>query len=787
MHEVGFKSYALEDDGLRLKGLYFQAKIGLVKAAGKLAWRICVWHRLEDAQKTSWVVQGTQAQPFAVGSTSQGLRLEAPEIPALELRLEPFGFCWNGLEATELEAHRFHELGKSGVRSPAGWTAFHEVNDGLPVGAGLSLLLKETPQRRYFGLGERTGWLDKKGRTWTNWNTDDPNHLPDADPLYQAHPFVMGFEDGAAWGLYLDETWRTVFDLASVEAEQSIVHTDGPTFDLYLIPGPSPKEVLQAYTALVGRASLPPLWALGYHQCRYSYAHQDLALEIAKEYRQHGLPLDALWLDIDYMEGFKVFTFSPHRFPNPKALAASLEQLGIKLVTIVDPGVKKEAGYAVYEEGHQQGFFVQSHRDEELVGSVWPNPAVWPDFSRPEVREWWGGWQGFYLQNGVAGIWNDMNEPAAFTVEGHTLQPTNRTLPHTARQGDRFHAEVHNLYGLNMCQATQQGLQQLDPHRRPFILTRSGFAGIQRHAFVWSGDNHAYWEHLEGSLPMLLNLGLSGVPFVGADIGGFSADSSGELLARWTWLGVFYPFMRNHSGKTSRRQEPWSFGEPWLSHIRTALEWRYRLLPYLYTLTHQASQIGLPPMRAMVLEFPHEVETQAQHDQFMFGEALLVAPALRPQQRSRQVYLPQGHWTHLFSGQSYEGGRYLSTPTPYDQIPLFLRAGYALPLTAAHAHTSDAWWPHITWHLGLAWGQPSPIQGQLYQDEGQGHAPGTLGQLHGHYEGQTLRLSTQGMLGHHRLRLYQVPLPQSCNTPYSYNAQSGVLELELAPETWVQW
>jgi len=776
MHEVRFSSYRYGDHALHLEGSYFKGRVQLLQKEGVKVWRLFVWHRLEDAQKGSWVLEGLEPLAFQV---YDDLTCQAEGVPDLKLWLDPFGFAWEGLEAPELEAHRFGQLGKAAVGESSEWTAFHEVNDGLPLGAGLSLLIKEKAERHYYGLGERTGFLDKKGRTWTNWATDNPTHYPDADPLYQAHPFLMGLEEGKAWGLYLDETWRTVFDLASAEDHQSLIRTDGPTLDLYLIAGPSPKEVIRRYTALVGRANLPPLWALGYHQCRYSYTHQELALQIAREYRRRDIPLDALWLDIDYMDGFKVFTFSPERFPEPQKLTAALREMGVRTVTIVDPGIKKEAGYPVYEEGHAREYFIHSYRDEELWGEVWPNPAVWPDFTRAEVREWWGGLHRFYLERGVAGIWNDMNEPAAFTVFGQEPPKDNRTLPNSARQGNHYHAEVHNLYGYGMCQATYEGLRRLEPAKRPFILTRSGFAGIQKYAFVWTGDNHSYWEHLEGSIPMLLNLGLSGVPFVGADIGGFSAHADGELLARWTWLGVFYPFMRNHSGKTSRRQEPWVFGPRWEESIREAIRLRYRMLPYLYTLAQEAVATGLPPMRAMLLEHPHDPETLALHDQFMWGSDLLVAPATRPGQRHRLVYLPQGEWQDFWSGEVYEGPLHLPTATPHDRIPLFQRSGSAIPTTKVEPHTTDAHWETLVWQVALA----PEVRGRVYEDQGEGYGPGYVSELEGTYDGYTLRLAFTDRAGQPRQRVEAVVRgvrqPQIGPSVHHYDPETQTLILDL--------
>lgn len=788
MHEVCFASHRHLGTSLELAGPRFNARVTCVELADGQAWRILVWHRLEDAHKGSTAVGPTRAVPFEVRVVNQTLHLSASTGQApLTIHLAPFAFQFEGLEATELEAHRFGELGRSGARSFAHWTAFHEVNDGLPLGAGLTLELRESEHRHYYGLGERTGWLDKKGRTWTNWATDTPRHDPDLDPMYQAHPFLMGFEEGRAWGLYLDESWRTVFELASVDPQQSLVHTDGPTFDLYLLAGPSPREVLQNYTALVGRASLPPLWALGYHTCRYSYATQELALEVARQHRLHELPLDGLWLDIDYMEGFKVFTFSPQRFPDPARLTQQLAEMGVHTVAIVDPGVKKEVGYPVYEQGKEKGYFIKTHRDEELVGEVWPNPAVWPDFVRPEVQQWWGELHRFYLERGIAGIWNDMNEPAAFSVVGHTTDPHNRTLPHTARQGNTFHAEAHNLYGLGMSQATYQGLQRLQPDQRPFVLTRSGFTGIQKYAFVWTGDNHAYWEHLEASIPQMLNLGLSGVPFVGADLGGFGADVSGELLSRWTWLGVFYPFMRNHSAKGTRRAEPWTFGEPWLSHIREALRLRYRLLPYLYTLAQQATQDGLPLMRPLLLDFPHDPQTYGLADQFLAGPSLLVAPALRPQQQFRAVYLPQGQWQDFWTGQRWSGGQAVVVPTPQHQIPLFVRQGAAVATTLPANHTSSAHWEVLRWEV-----HPAPqIHGVVYEDTGNGPANGHFVRLEGGLEGQRLWLKVSDPLcetrPHHQVILRGVTAPSQISVPYSYHPESQTLLLELRDHLSVVW
>jgi len=715
VYPVRFSEVRLKDGVLHLEGPWFKGRLEGYSKEGHAFLRVLVYHRPEDEEKRSWGVEGLTPLPL---SLEEG-RVSAQGV-ALELRLDPFGLAFSGLQAPLLLAGALAPVGlpEEKLRDGQEENALKEMLDGLPLGAGYTLLFEEKEGRRYYGLGERTGFLDKRGRRWTNWATDDPHHHPNADPLYQAHPFLLIKEGEEAYGLFLDETWRTVFDLAFTDPRTGLVHTDGPTFDLYLIPGPRPIDVVRAYTALMGRAPLPPLWALGYHQCRWSYPDEGTVRSVAEGFWMREIPLEALWLDLDHMEGYKVFTHDPHRFPDLARLARDLEARGVRLVVIVNPGVKKEEGYPVYEEGALRGYFVRNRKDEELWGSVWPEPAVWPDFTQKEVRDWWGGLHRFYLEQGVSGIWNDMNEPAAFKVEGRPAP--GKTLPATAKHQEKWHAEVHNLYGLLMSQATFEGLRRLAPEKRPFVLTRSGFAGIQKYAWVWTGDNSSCYEHLEMSLPMLLNLGLSGVPFVGADIGGFSGDADGELLCRWTWLGAFYPFMRNHSGKGSRRQEPWAFGEKWMRCVREAIRFRYRLLPYLYTLAEEAARTGLPLLRPLFLHWPEDPLAESVHDQALLGEALLLAPALRPGQTHRLVYLPEGLWHQVFTGEAHGPG-FHAAPTPLEGIPLYQKAGTAIPLTEPLPHTGGALpWRRLLWQVALG----KEIRGRLYEDEGDGYAPG---------------------------------------------------------------
>ncbi|MEK8024048.1 MAG: glycoside hydrolase family 31 protein [Candidatus Hydrogenedentota bacterium] len=735
MDLIRFDAVSVIDRVAHLSSSRFQARIH-ARADG--IWRVLVWHRIEDTDKGSWTVSADDLANLLLKEDAAGWRLSADGADDLCISLAPFTITVGEFASTGLTAQRWKELPrrKDLPNNAPSWDPVGETNDGLPLGCGLTMEIAEPAGRSYFGLGERTGFLDKKGKTWTNWNTDPASrHSENMDPLYQSHPFVMALDNGKSFGLYLDETWRTVFDLGSTHADRSSFHTDGPTFDLYLIPGPDPLDVLRRYAALVGRPPMPPLWALGYHQCRWSYPTDTTIRAIAREYRRRGIPLDALWLDIDYMDAYKVFTFSPTRFPDPEKLLRELKEDGIRTVAIVDPGVKKEAGYEVYENGHVLDMFVRNSRDEELEGEVWPGKTAFPDFTKEKVRGWWGGLHRLYLDVGLDGIWNDMNEPAVFQSPGHTL-PTN------SRHGERYHAEVHNIYGYLMSRSTFEALSAFRLERRPFVLTRAGFAGIQKYAWVWTGDNASAWEHLEMSIPMILNLGISAVPFSGADVGGFGEHCDGELLARWTWLGAFYPFMRNHAGKGSRRQEPWEFGSRHEDVVRDAIRFRYRLLPFFYTLAEEATRTGWPLLRPLFLHYPDDPKTYTMHDQFLLGRDLLVAPVTRPGQVERMVYLPLGTWFDFWTGHRYDGGCSIIAAAPLERIPLFVRGGACIPMTASADHTSTARWDPLEWVVA----PQETFEGSVFEDEGDGNMPGSRRTLRGRIEDSTMTIETTGAL-----------------------------------------
>jgi alpha-glucosidase len=632
-----------------------------------------------------------------------------------------------------------------------------EVRAGYPVPVFHSWLGLQAPDgESYLGFGEKVGPLNKRGMRMTFWNTDVLPHHPDTDPLYVSIPFFIGLHDGRAWGCLLDESWRSEVDVAHQDPEVVTWQSAGPELDLYLLSGPTPADVLERYTALTGRTPMPPLWSLGAHQSRWGYSSADEVRTVVEAYRRHDLPLDCVHLDIDHMDRFKVWTWDPARFPEPAQLVSDLRALGVHVVTIVDPALPTEPGFEPYEEAREGGFLVRQDRGDVLVGEVWPRPAVYPDFSRDEVQAWWGDWHRDHITTGVAGFWTDMNEPSCFTVAdpGKELRPPTvprgltdakegPTLPYDAIHGDRRHIEVHNVYGSGMARASFEASRRLRPDRRPFVLTRAAFAGVQRHAALWTGDNSSHFSHLELSISMLLGLGMSGVAFAGADVPGFLGSPTPELLARWTQLGTFYPFARNHSARGTPPKEPWRFGEPWLTLARAALHRRYRLLPTLYTAMHEATQTGLPVMRPLVLHAPADGDALAASDQFLVGRDLLVAPVVRPGQVRRLAYLPQGRWLRLSELDRPEGTdtgpAHVIADAPLERVPMWLRAGGGLALTTPASHTTTANWAHLTWHLHV----DDVINARLYEDEGDGDGPSRLSEIRGSRTGGVLRLERQ--------------------------------------------
>ena len=613
----------------------------------------------------------------------------------------------------------------------------------LSIGArGGQIVVRKTlnPDEHVYGLGEKTGWLDKRHRRWRMRNTDVLLEKPEiglgTDPLYASFPVFIVHSVESSYGIFVDNPEFAEFDFVQPGAYEFSAPADALNY--YVLPGPTLPDVLRQYTGLTGRMPLPALWTLGYQQCRWGYESEDDVRRIAAELRKRKFPSDAIWFDIDYMDGYRVFTWDDKDFPHPARLMADLRGQGFRAVTIVDPGVKVDPQYHVYREGRRAGHFIKHPDGKEYNGSVWPGRSAFPDFHRAETRVWWAGLvRGWLDASGLSGLWNDMNEPATTDMTGPVdeVQHAGGKLPHTS---------ARNTYALQMARATYAGMLEHDPDARPFILTRAAFCGAQTVAALWGGDNGPYWEHLAGSLPLLMNLGLSGMPFVGVDIGGFNGDTHGELLARWTQAGAFYPFCRNHAARGTNLHEPWAFGPEVEAICRRYLELRYQLLPYLYNLFYEAAQTGAPIMRPLVWHYPRDRATFNLNDEFLLGPDLLVAPVLAPGLAARTVYLPEGRWYRfpwsvLSGGQSeakpavegrilsgaarkaaqskdvyYDGPTHILAHAPLDELPLFVRGGAILPMWPLAQHTGAIDRASLTLHI---W----PGKGQLdyYEDDGE--------------------------------------------------------------------
>lgn len=530
----------------------------------------------------------------------------------------------------------------------------------------------------FYGLGDKTGFLNKRGYEYVMWNTDDPApQMDNFKSLYKSIPFFITLRDDAVFGLFYDNPYRSCFDMGKESDEYYWYGAADGNLDYYLIAGDSMAEVVGGYTYLTGTAPLPQKWTLGYQQCRWSYMSDAEVRSVAQHMRKCGIPCDAIHLDIDYMDRYKVFTWTPdqERYPDPERLISDLADDGIKIVTIIDPGVKVEEGYSVYDEGVEKGYFAKTPEGDIYVNEVWPGDAVYPDFGKKEVRSWWGKNQQFLLDKGVRGVWNDMNEPASFRGQ---LPPD---VVFTDEDEVSDHARMHNLYGHNMAKATYEGLKERDG-RRPFVITRACYAGTQKYSTAWTGDNHSIWAHLQMVIPQLCNMGLSGMPFVGTDVGGFGSDCTKELLCRWVEAGCFSPLFRNHSAMGTRYQEPWQFDEETVRIYRKAVELRYHLIPYYYDLFWEEEKTGLPIMRPLVLHYEKDETARECNTEFLVGRNLLAAPVVTQGDRKKMVYLPAGVWYDYWTGERLESadGKWIVRDAPLDTCPLYVKAGTILPV-----------------------------------------------------------------------------------------------------------
>ncbi len=673
-----------------------------------------------------------------------------------------------GFDTASLRVRVDRRCGAVTIRTVDGRVVSSDVPGTGPVftGDGFTLHKHLYADEHVFGLGDRAGPIDRRGGSFTLWNTDAYGFEAGSDPLYKAIPFLLGLRRGAAHGLLLNNTWRTSFDVGHTQPNELRVSAAGGPLDYVVLNGPGPKDVLRRYAALTGHAPLPPAWAFGYQQSRYSYMSADALRTVAATFRRKRIPADVLWLDIDYQDRNRPFTVNPDSFPDLSGLLAELrgQQFHAVLIADMHVPVQPDGTYAPYDGGRTGGHFLHNGDGSLYVGPVWPGPCVFPDFTRAGARAWWGGLHRAFCDAGAAGFWNDMNEPSVFDTPARTipLDVESRIdepgfAPRVATQ-----AEIHNVYGMLNVRATHDGLLALRPDQRPFVMTRAAYAGTQRYAVTWTGDNSSTWAHLRLSTPMLLGLGLSGMPFCGVDLGGFVGTPSPELLTRWLQLGMFNPLSRDHTDKNTPPQEPWVHGRRHEAIRRDAIEARYRLLPYVYTVAEQAAREGIPMMRPMFLEFPEAggrwTLDHAAPTQFMWGPDLLVAPPPHGEQLSPYpVLLPPGDWYDYWTGLRVTGasGAVLTvegrarprtdadgpgsglrllpvTPVP-ELLAVFVRAGAIIPRQPLVQDTGQVPDGPLQLHV-----YPGPdCRGALYADDGTSFAYRSGGFLRLAYRGET--------------------------------------------------
>jgi alpha-glucosidase len=587
-------------------------------------------------------------------------------------------------------------------------------------GPGFTLRKSLPIGEHIFGMGDKTGVLDRRGYTFTDWNSDTFGYTPSTDPIYKSIPFYIAVGGpGGSYGLFLDNTWRNTFDFGHREPNAiEISAVDGP-IDYYVIAGPTMRDVVRRYTDLTGKPPLPPLWSLGYQQSRWSYMSDAEVRALAAHFRKLHFPIDVIWLDIDYQDRDRPFTVNKSTFPDMPKLVRDMGAEGIRLVPITDLHVAylPDQGYAPFDTGIAGSNFVHKADGSLYVAPVWPGPSVFPDFTRASTRAWWGGLYKDFIADGFAGFWNDMNEPAVFDTPTKTMPLDNlhRIESDDFSPRDATHAEIHNVYGMENTRATFDGMKHWRPNLRPFVMTRASFAGGQRYAVTWTGDNSSTWDHLRLSVEQLINLGLSGFAYSGADVGGFTGGPSPELMTRWFEVAAFMPIFRDHSMKDAPRAEPWVDGPEQMAIRKRYVDERYRLLPYIYALAEQNARTGDPLMRPVFYDYPDALDSDCDRSMtFTLGPDLLIAGPPKPESPEKfDICLPKGEWFDYWTGKPVARSKLTETPK-LDILPVFVRAGTILPRQPVVESTMET----PTGPLALDVYPGDGCRGELYFDDG---------------------------------------------------------------------
>ncbi len=571
---------------------------------------------------------------------------------------------------------------------------------------------KSHPDEAYFGLGDKTGALNLRGTRRQLWGTDCYGYGNDTDPVYKNIPFYLGLSRNKGYGVFMDNTFRSFFDFAQERKTVTSFWAQGGEMRYYFINGPKLIDVAIRYAELTGRPQLPPKWTLGYHQSKWSYYPEETVRNLANEFRERKIPCDVIHLDIDYMDGYRCFTWDKDRFPNPKKMIGDLKDQGFKSIVIIDPGIKIDKKYSVYKEGVAGKYFCTRGDGPLYKGNVWPGECHFPDFTNPDARTWWASLFKGLSNDGVLGVWNDMNEPAEFE---------NGTFPYDVRHDfdghPCTHRKAHNVYGSLMAQSTYEGLEQSNQNNRPFTITRSAYAGVQKHASVWTGDNVASWEHLKIANIQCQRLATSGVSFCGSDVGGFIGSPDGELYTRWMQMAVFHPFYRTHSSGDHGDKEPWVFDEKYLNIVRRFIELRYELMPYIYSCFYQYATEGIPMIRSLALLFQDDEKALGVEEEFMFGDNVLIKPIAEEGAKTTKVYLPEGIWYDFWSHKKYKGKQSIEVATPLDQLPIFVRGGAILPFQPKMQYTDEFVFDTLTLDVYKGSGEDHSF---IYEDAGDG-------------------------------------------------------------------
>jgi alpha-glucosidase len=569
-----------------------------------------------------------------------------------------------------------------------------------------------TDDEKFIGLGEKTGPLNRREQSYVNWNSDVPGYGINADPLYSTMPFFMGIHTNSLFGIFFDNSYKSFFNFGgSTDGTMYFFGAQGGAMNYYFFSASTVTDMLKDYTWLTGRMQMPPLWSLGYQQCRYSYMSQEQLLDVAHRMRQDSIPCDVMYCDIDYMRGYRVFTWNPITYPHPKAMTDTLKAMGMHLVTIIDPGVKIDSnGYEPYTTGMEHGYFARYPNGQPYTGSVWAGRSHFPDFTRSEVRKWWGENFKVLVNTGVTGFWNDMDEPSAW---GQDIPPL---IEFGLGDSTMTLKEARNVYGMQMARATFEGTKNLLDGNRPFVLTRAAYSGVQRYSAMWTGDNVPSDEHMLLAYRMINSMGMTGEAFDGVDIGGFIGNPTPDLMVRWMSLGVYTPMFRNHTAKGNTAHEPWAWGEWNEAMMRHSIQTRYRLLPYLYSCFYAAHETGIPINRSLAINYTHndEVYDPRFENQFLFGPSMLVAPVASTD-NAEQVYLPSGTWYRFGSDKKYDGDKVIWAGAPLNDLPVFIKGGAIIPMQNVIESTADKC--NGIMYLNVWYGD-SPNTFAYYEDDG---------------------------------------------------------------------